>query len=205
MNIFNKLIDRLSSNPRIFILLRKILEANFKTLKEVIYESFLKSEDGLILDIGCGTGEFSSCFMPENYIGIDIEEKYIDFAKKNNKGKFLLADALALPFSDELFSKIIIVGVLHHLNDGKTEKVLKEAARVLKGKGKILIIEDVDFKSNNFLTNLIHYLDKGKNIRTAEGYAKLINSFFKIIKTLRITSGLGAYQVFLLEKKDEQL
>lgn len=200
--MLEKAINKLAANPKIFIFLRKVLENNFRTQKAVInyYLSADKSEP--ILDIGCGTGEFSVFFKPENYFGVDIEKKYIEFAKKNYRGNFILGDAKRLPLEDQSFSRALIVGVLHHLNDSDARHLLVEARRVLKNQGIMLVLEDVNSKKNNFLTNSIHKLDKGKYIRTEAEYRSLLSDFFTINKNFRLRSGLGAYQVFLLTQKN---
>lgn len=104
--MLQKIINKLASNPKIFIILRKIIENNFRGEKEVINKHFICQTDDKILDLGCGTGEFSVYFNPEIYTGLDIEKGYIDFAQKNYKGNFLVGDATCLPFSNNSFSKI---------------------------------------------------------------------------------------------------
>ena len=105
-----------------------------------------------ILDIGCGTGEFSVFFNSNNYTGIDIEPSYINYAQKNYPGKFVLGDATRLPFNEKSFDKILIAGVLHHLNDNDCHKILNQAKKDLSDNGKILIMEDVDYPDINFLS-----------------------------------------------------
>ncbi|MFH1582989.1 MAG: class I SAM-dependent methyltransferase [Candidatus Falkowbacteria bacterium] len=201
--MLQKIINKLASNPKIFIILRKIIENNFRGEKEVINKHFICQTDDKILDLGCGTGEFSVYFNPEIYTGLDIEKGYIDFAQKNYKGNFLVGDATCLPFSNNSFSKILIIGVLHHLDNEVSSLVLKEASRVLKDNGLMLIMEDMATPRDNILTKFIHDFDKGKFIRTSENYKNLLRSDFKIIKDLIIKSGLCPYQVFLLKKKND--
>ncbi len=200
MDVIRKLTHALSQNPKIFIFLRRILENNFKGERRVLAENFVCAPDERVLDIGCGTGEFSVFFNPDNYIGVDIEKKYIDYALKNYKGKFMVVDANRLPFNDGSFQKVVIVGVLHHLDDATSGRVLDEARRVLAPGGTFLLMEDVNRPENGFLTNLLHGLDNGKFIRTKAGYGKVLGSRFRIEKTFDMQSGLCPYQVFILKK-----
>ena len=199
--MIERIINKLSNHPQIFHFLRKIIENNFQAQQRVISQYFSLKSSEKILDIGCGTGEFSVFFSPDNYTGIDIKERYLDFARKNYPGKFLVADATNLPFADNSFSKVLIIGVLHHLSNVECLQVLKEAKRVLSRHGKILIMEDIQTSQDNYLTKLVHYFDKGKQIRTKATYDQLLKDYFKIIKNFRIKSGLCPYQVFLLENK----
>lgn len=199
MDFIQKITRSLSQNPKIFIFLRRILENNFKGEKNVLAEHFVCAPGEKVLDIGCGTGEFSVFFNPDDYIGVDIEKKYIEYAQNNYKGKFLVVDANRLPFNDGVFQKVVIVGVLHHLDDATSGRVLDEAKRVLAPDGKFLLMEDVDRPSNSFLTRLIHRLDNGRFIRNKDGYEKVIGKRFKIEKTFDMQSGLSPYQVFILK------
>lgn len=200
MDAIRKFTHALSQNPKIFIFLRRILENNFKGERKVLAEHFVCAPDEQVLDIGCGTGEFSVFFNPDNYTGVDIEKKYIKYAKKNYKGKFLVVDANRLPFSGGAFQKVVIVGVLHHLDDATSGRVLDEARRALAPGGTFLLMEDVDRPNNSFLTNLLHGLDNGKFIRTKEGYERVLGNRFDVEKTFDMQSGLCPYQVFILKK-----
>jgi len=201
--MLKKIINRLSVNPKIFIRLRRLLENNFTAQKNVIKKYLTVRDSEKILDIGCGTGEFSVFFKPENYTGIDIEPAYINYAKKNYQGKFLLGDATRLPFSENSFDRAVILGVLHHLNDSLCHKIFIEMKRALNSGARILIMEDVSGAGDGWLTKKLHSFDKGGYIRTAEEYQILLQTHFKIINNFKIQSGLCPYQVFLLQKKDE--
>lgn len=104
-----------------------------------------------ILDLGCGNGRIMDIFRDQKveYVGVDNSEKLIELArKKHPEGRFLVADALRLPFSENYFDRVISIGVFHHLPSEKYRlKFLNEAKRVLKRKG-MLIIRVWDFWRN---------------------------------------------------------
>lgn len=185
-------------SPAISIILRKIAEFNFRKQKNIIKEYFTTDKNESVLDLGCGTGEFSPFFPEESYIGIDIDERNINYAKAHYQRKFLTADAGKLPFDDNSFSKILILGVLHHLNDEDCLRVLEEAKRVLKPDGKMLVMEDIDTPNSGYFTRLMHYFDRGRFIRTKEEYPKLLSRYFTIEDNFFIRSGICTYQVFAL-------
>jgi len=194
-----KFVNFLASRPSIFAFLRIILENNFKGQKNVFREEFAVKNGEKVLDIGCGTGDFSVLFSPEAYTGIDIDKGYIDYARKKYGKNFLAADATTLPFTDNSYDKVFIVGVLHHLDDEACGRVLTEAKRVLKPEGTVLVMEDLDKKESGFLTKFLHRLDKGKYIRTAEDYKNMLQNYFAVEKDFGIQSGLFPYQAFVLK------
>lgn len=68
--------------------------------------------DSCLLDVGCGHGKFTSQWSTKakEIIGIDVTEKFINTANRNNiknNTKFLVVDALKqLPFQDNYFDLV---------------------------------------------------------------------------------------------------
>ena len=194
------LIIKLANNPKIFILLRRLIEFNFTGEKKVLNKELQNlSTDISILDLGCGTGEFSYYFKGYNYNGIDIEPNYIEYAKANYDGNFEIMDASNMMFENNRFDVIIVLGVFHHLNDNLCLKIFDEMKKVLKKNGKIIIMEDVDVESKyDIIGNLLRKYDKGDHIRTKKEYMSLFQQNFKILNNYRIRSGLATYEVFII-------
>jgi ubiquinone/menaquinone biosynthesis C-methylase UbiE len=92
-----------------------------------------------VLEIGCGVGYQ----IPEiakrckNYIGIDFSKESLKSCKKIKNVKLIYADAHKLPFKENYFDAALIIDVLENLDN--PEKALKEAKRVLKYNGKLVI------------------------------------------------------------------
>jgi len=199
MNLkISKVVNKLAENPKLFIFLRKILEFNFITEKKIVKDELDKiNYNDRVLDLGCGTGEFSVFFKDYSYTGIDIESNYIDFAKNNYTGKFEIMDASKMSFPDDFFDLIIVLGVFHHISDEICLKIFKEMKRVVKRNGRILIMEDLDPESRiDMLGNLLRKLDKGDFIRKEKEYVNLISNTLDIKNTFSVRSGFLKYQVF---------
>jgi len=111
-----------------------------------IYENIVKHselENKKILEIGCGTGRISALLSKETnlLVAIDPDENAIQKAKANIPGvDFKVGSGEKLNFSDNFFDGVIFTLSLHHQN---SRKALREASRVVKTGGKILIIEPV--------------------------------------------------------------
>jgi ubiquinone/menaquinone biosynthesis C-methylase UbiE len=105
--------------------------------------------DHPLLDLGCGFGEFAEAFKETKFdVGLDLSERDLEVAKGLNLYSELhLADARKLPFEDETFGSIISVSVLEHITE--VDKVFKEAYRVLRPGGKLLITVETDEVDGN--------------------------------------------------------
>jgi len=98
-----------------------------------------------ILDIGCGTGVMFGRFKKlagksGRVIGIDFSPAMIKRARnkhKSDKKNFICADAHCLPFESKTFDRVICFSCFPHFSDKK--KAIKEATRVLKSKGILVI------------------------------------------------------------------
>jgi len=99
-------------------------------------------DNGLWLDLGCGTGWNISVLKllgcKRKAIGIDLSEGMLRFAKSKNMN-VVRGDAQRLPFSDSSFDGILAKGVLHHLPD--VEEAVAELARVLKPGGMAVMVD----------------------------------------------------------------
>ena len=98
-----------------------------------------------ILDIGCGTGVMFGRLKRlagkrGRVIGIDFSSAMIKRAKnkhKKDRKNFICADAHYLPFEGKTFDRVICFSCFPHFFDKK--KAVKEAVRVLKPKGIVII------------------------------------------------------------------
>jgi ubiquinone/menaquinone biosynthesis C-methylase UbiE len=100
------------------------------------------SDNGLWLDLGCGTGWIHEVLQMKGYqrslVGVDIAFEMLRYAKRK-KMNAVLGDAENLPFDDNRFDGVLAKGVLHHLPDMKT--AVAEIARVLRP-GGIAVLAD---------------------------------------------------------------
>ena len=116
-------------------------------MQTVDYKHFKLEKGDRVLDLGCGEGRHViSAYLEEDIeaIGVDLcvddllitKEKSQPFVDENNKDKFFAlacTNALALPFADNSFDKIVCSEVLEHIPD--YEGALKEIERILKPGG----------------------------------------------------------------------
>jgi ubiquinone/menaquinone biosynthesis C-methylase UbiE len=198
--MLKKISHQLSKHPQIFNALRRVIENNFRGQKAVIRRE-LGEDPGMILDAPSGTGELSPLFNQKNYTGIDICERYVRYAERTYDRKFLVMDASQLSFTDETFDSALVVGFFHHLDVPTTEAVIKEVRRVLKPRGRLLLIEDHPTRSSwNFIGKFLQKYDEGAHIRPTKTYQDLLEKEFVVEKSYPMRSGLWDYTVFVMTK-----
>ncbi|MEF8834634.1 MAG: class I SAM-dependent methyltransferase [Candidatus Thermoplasmatota archaeon] len=103
---------------------------------------FLDDCEGALLDMGCGNGRHltEALEIGLEVYGVDASLELLRICKEKVKGKVGLvrADVKSLPFEEESFDNIIYIATIHHLKRGRI-KSLKEAKRVLKDDGRMLV------------------------------------------------------------------
>jgi len=98
------------------------------------------------LEIGCGNGNgtrlIKKNYRPGKLIAIDLDEKMIALARKNNTDpavEFVVMDASGLKFPDNFFDVVFDFGIIHHIPNWR--ECLRELKRVLKPDGELILEE----------------------------------------------------------------
>jgi ubiquinone/menaquinone biosynthesis C-methylase UbiE len=97
-----------------------------------------------VLDIGCGEGGLARQLAAEGAVvtGIDPLAQAIAKARANVPGaSFEVATAEALPFADSCFELVVMVNSLHHVPASRMDDALRQARRVLRERGTLIVIE----------------------------------------------------------------
>jgi len=162
---------------------KKIAPFRFRLAAREIIGALGIKPDNKVLEIGSGLGllgkEIRNLVNPNlSYYGIDI---LFDSARKS-KGAIspIVADTLALPFSDKAFDFVVSTDVFEHFDD--PQKAVQEVFRILKPGGKAFIVI-ADPSEGRFFQVTNHHPRSGKK-SDVEWWEKLFQeSGFKINKT----------------------
>ncbi|MEO8401138.1 MAG: class I SAM-dependent methyltransferase [Gammaproteobacteria bacterium] len=145
-------------------------------------------ENGTVLDVGCGTCRALSILPPTvNYIGIDRNESYINQAKKryhDRKATFLCEElSTNLPSFVEKVDAVIMLGILHHLNDEECAAIFSVSSRILNPGGFLLTLDPAYVDEQSKLAKFVVSRDRGTAIREVDGYAKIAKQYFSRVET----------------------
>jgi len=128
-------------------------------LSERLYHHLSPLQNGLYLDIGCGTGNYTIALSQKGLMidGIDPSIEMLKVARsKNSKIKWLQATAEDVPVATQSIDGIICSLTIHHWHD--LSSAFKELHRVLKPKGKVVIFTSTPEQMKGYWLN--HYFPK---------------------------------------------
>jgi len=127
---YNRIADKFSST-------RGYIPDDIKIL------SHYSNKGDKVLDLGCGNGRLSEIFFGKSidYTGVDFSKDLINIAKKKYpKEKFLLSNALLLPFTGNKFNVVYALSVFHHIPSLEyRKKFLLEIKRILAPNGILVL------------------------------------------------------------------
>lgn len=187
-------------NLPFFYNLRFFLAGDQKLTREFILDNYQKYKCHSVLDVGCGTGDFAPLFPKKEYLGADINPRYIEFAKKKYGCNFICKDVVEYNFDDRLFDTSLFVSVLHHLDDHRVRKIMSKIISITR---KIIVVIDLNPKTS-LIKKILIDLDRGKCVRTTEEKISLLSPFAKIDKVSHFSTGLASQTGMVLlpyEKK----
>jgi trans-aconitate methyltransferase len=146
-----------------------------------------------VLDIGCGPGTNAKHFTHAEYLGIDINQHYIEDARQRYRREFVASDVRTYsPPRDAHFDFILVNSFLHHLNSGDVHSILAHIRTMLTEDGHIHILELV-MPDNRSIPRLLARWDRGKFARSRQEWNTTFSKVFEsvLFEPYRLT-GAGA-------------
>jgi SAM-dependent methyltransferase len=171
------LYQRLLGNPFIYNHVRPLAVGGLDM--SPFYERIGSSEDSVVLDIGCGTGDalrYLDGFR--QYYGFDTDPIAIKFAKQRYGGRPRVEFDCRLFEEEDVRriqpTEIVLGGVLHHLPDEIAKSLLSLAAASPRLRRVVAL--DIVFLPGERVSNLLARMDRGRYCRRAEEYLALAES-----------------------------
>ena len=166
---------KILNSPWVYNLFQSIFGPGVNTKLTRLISNFIPylEHSERILDIGCGPSSWLSR-VGLSPIGLDICYSYIQRIASRG-GKAILASADNLPFHSLCFDNVFSLGLLHHVPDVVAINIIREAIRVCKPGGFIILIDNCWPKKfyHRPLAYLLRRLDRGKYVRTQNEFINL--------------------------------
>ena len=146
--------------------------------------SFLQNNDvdslGRVLEIGCGPGTNAKLFSSNQYLGIDLNARYIGMAKRRYGDKFICGDAANLKLDSQTkFDTVFMNSLLHHLDDDAINMTMEGILGVISRTGRIHIL-DLVLPPNFGLPRIMAKLDRGNFPRDCPNWKSILGRHFEI-------------------------
>jgi SAM-dependent methyltransferase len=133
-----------------------------------------------ILEIGCGTASRLS-ELPDSigeYTGFDMNPLYIESAKNRWKDRancrfFCQKVADAATIEPVHYDVVLAFGIVHHLSDDEATSLFNIAHHALKLNGALITYDNVYVENQHPIAKWLISRDRGRAVRTVEGYQKL--------------------------------
>jgi len=148
-NVFNRQsLDHYESNEGVFNAKRQT------RLKGILGDARAKTGDGILLDLGCGTGNVMrlASGVYSSVIGLDLAENLLSQAARRDGSILVAADALHLPFASGSFACVAANALLHHI--ANPAPVFLEVFRVLRPGGIFITDHDPNWHCGRFRSGI---------------------------------------------------
>jgi len=190
-----------------------LLGTVLRPLRQAVTHKMPASGDSEILDMCCGTGDQLMLLARRGFTrlhGLDLSADMLKVAGKTTFPiSFHLSDAKDTPFPDGSFDVIIISLALHEKDPATRDLVLREAARLLRKDGRLIIADYFIDRRTFFLSKWIitlveriaggEHWDNFKDYRQRGAVPKIIpGDVLRITDAQRLIS--NGFAVWTLEK-----
>jgi SAM-dependent methyltransferase len=143
-----------------------------------------------VLDVACGPGTNVLHFAHADYLGVDLNERYIEHARSATGRDFRVMDVTATEVADDRFDFILVNSFLHHVADADARRILAHLARLLTDDGHIHIL-DLVLPPGRSIARGLARLDRGRFARPLDRWRDLFGESFEPVLFEPYPLGVG--------------
>lgn len=181
--------DRLLGTRRGYAAFRRLIRAD-RSMK-VIADTYVRApEGGRVLDVGCGPGDLARFLDGVEYVGVDHNASYVN-PRGSDEGtvdrRLIEANIEEL---DQLdigeFDVIVMLGVLHHLDEATALGVCQAASRLLRPQGRLVTVDPAFDPQQRSIARILMAMDRGRYVRHPWDYERIVRSSLEnLVMTVR--------------------
>jgi len=182
-------LSAILTHPSVYNLFTSLVEK--KSFPIRLVQNYIRPFPGCrILEIGCGTANILS-HLPNSigkYTGFDMNQSYIEFAKKrwidraNCRFSCQKVDNASI-LETGYYDIVLALGIVHHLSDNEATHLFNIAYQALKPNGVLITYDNVYVENQHWFAKWFISKDRGRAVRTIEGYTRLGAQYFGDIES----------------------
>jgi SAM-dependent methyltransferase len=171
--------EALLSHAPLYILVQRAVGAD--RMRALCIDVLAPRTGDRILDVGCGPAYYLERFPPVDYYGFDTDELYIAYARRRfgGRGRFYCETysekhLLELP----RFDGVMLMGLLHHLDDRSAHALLDLVGRALAPSGKVITLDTCTDPALSAIARFLARQDRGEHVRPTSAFLELARDHF---------------------------
>jgi SAM-dependent methyltransferase len=134
-----------------------------------------------VLDVACGPGTSTAHFQHAEYLGIDLNERYIRDARRRYRRDFRVADVTTYTAApSERYDFILVNSFLHHIDTPTAIRILSHLNTLLTDDGHIHIL-DLVLPEKPSLSRTLALADRGKYPRTLQEWKEVFSNSYDTV------------------------
>ena len=198
--MIGRFIDRVLESPLVYTVYQHVVRRG-AVIERTLMREVQPGNGARVLDLGCGSGLYAGLFGAQSYLGIDVSVRYVGFAHRGNTGhRFGVMDVCNLALQAQSIDKVFAVGLFHHLSDREAARTIAEARRVLRPDGRLVVVDLIPpVSAYDMLGKMLVKADRGRHVRSTEGYRRLLSVAFDIRDEYHVRTGPYDLCVFVLK------
>jgi SAM-dependent methyltransferase len=145
-----------------------------------------------VLDVGCGPGTNARYFESADYLGVDINPRYIEDARQRYGRSFVVADVTTFSVPpEEKFDFILANSLLHHIDTQAVRRLLAHLSTLLSEDGHVHVLDLVLPAERFSISRLLARLDRGDFPRPLDEWRRLFREAFDVVELETYPLGAG--------------
>lgn len=137
-----------------------------------------------ILEIGCGPGTLLRYLPMCEYVGFDLNPKYIETAKRRFPDAHFVCERVS-QFSlakEQSFDVVLALGIVHHLDDAEARQLFQIAFDALRPGGRLVTFDGVWAEGQSPIARWFLARDRGEHVRSQQEYMGIASRVFSNVK-----------------------